>query len=144
VFFPRLSEKLHLIRFSDMAQRYLESIGYEAVPCDSEDEARARVDELVPRKKWPCYFFESDTTGEKDFEEFYTDAEAVNWCRFEDIGIVQHYIEFSEVALDEFTETIQRARKRGTWTKQELVELFDRTLRTFSHRETFKYLDDRM
>lgn len=144
VFFPRLSEKLHLIRFSDMAQRYLESIGYQAVPCDSEEEARARVDELLPRQKWPCYFFESDTTGEKDFEEFYTDAETVDWCRFEDIGIVQHDMEFSEAALNEFTETIQQVRKRGTWSKQELVELFDRTLRTFSHKETYKYLDDRM
>lgn len=144
VFFPRLSEKLHLISFSDMARRYLESVGYEAVACDTEDEARSRVEELAARRQWPCYFFPSDTTGEKAFEEFYTDAELVDWERFHDVGVVRNEVPYSDQALEEFTVAIQRLRERGTWTKQELVDLFNRTLRTFSHEETFKYLDDRM
>jgi FlaA1/EpsC-like NDP-sugar epimerase len=144
IFFPRLSEKLHLTKFSDMARRYLESLGFEAVSCDSEDEARALVDELVPQGKWPCYFFRSDTTGEKDFEEFYTDEEAVDWSRFHDVGIVQNDVGYSDEVLDDFTRTIVGLRARGHWTKQEMVDLFNRTLSTFSHLETFKYLDDRM
>jgi FlaA1/EpsC-like NDP-sugar epimerase len=75
VFFPKLSEKLHLERFSEIARRYLRSLGYEPYECATEEEARARVDELAARRRWPCYFFKSDTTGEKDFEEFYTDQE---------------------------------------------------------------------
>ncbi len=67
-----------------MAVRYLESLGYEAVECASEDEARTRVEELAAKKKWPGYFFKSDTTGEKDFEEFYTSSEEVDW-----IGILR-------------------------------------------------------
>jgi FlaA1/EpsC-like NDP-sugar epimerase len=144
VFFPRLSEKLHLIRFSDMARRYVESLGYEAVPCDSEEEARSRVDELVPTGRWPCYFFQSDTTGEKDFEEFYTDEEAVDWNRFHDVGVVQNDIAYSDEWLDDFLRTVEHLQARGRWTKRELVDLFDRTLSTFSHMETGKYLDDRM
>jgi FlaA1/EpsC-like NDP-sugar epimerase len=144
VFFPRLSEKLHLIRFSDMARRYVESLGYEAVPCDSEEEARSRVDELVPTGRWPCYFFQSDTTGEKDFEEFYTDEEAVDWSRFHDVGVVQNDVVYSDEWLDDFLRTVEHLQARGRWTKRELVDLFDRTLSTFSHMETGKYLDDRM
>lgn len=144
IFFPRLSEKLHLIKFSDMARRYLESMGYEAVACRSEDEARSRVEELRQQKKWPCYFFQSDTTGEKDFEEFYTDAESVDWSRFEDVGVVQNDIGYSDEALDRFSRTVAQLRSRGRWTKEQLVELFNQTLSSFSHKETFKYLDDRM
>lgn len=144
VFFPRLSEKLHLMKFSDMARRYLESLGYDAVACDSEDEARARVKESLSQGKWPCYFFESDTTGEKDFEEFYTDAESVDWERFHEIGVVGSNVPYTDEALEQFTRIIRDLRARGTWTKRELVDLFERTLNRFEHKETFKYLDDRM
>jgi hypothetical protein len=34
--------------------------------------------------------------------------------------------------------------RSGAWTKPELVDLFSQTLSRFSHKETFKYLDDRM
>ena len=71
IFFPKLSEKLHLITFAEIAESYLNSLGYEVVPCKSEEEARQSVEALGREKKWPCYFFDSDTTGEKDFEEFY-------------------------------------------------------------------------
>ena len=40
IFFPKLSEALHLTRFSDIAVRYLENLGYEPYECESEDEAR--------------------------------------------------------------------------------------------------------
>ena len=78
IFFPKLSESLHLIKFSDIAVNYLEFQGYEPVMCSSEDEARGKAEDLIKQKKWPCYFFKSDTTGEKDFEEFYTEKEKLD------------------------------------------------------------------
>ena len=72
IFFPKLSEKLHLITFSEIAVKYLLQLGFEPYECETEEEARGRCDELIKSKKWPCYFFhECDTTGEKSFEEFY-------------------------------------------------------------------------
>ncbi len=144
IFFPKLSAKLHLITFADMARRYLESVGLEACECASEDEARAKVEELAPHGKWPCFFFESDTTGEKDFEEFYTDAESVDWDRFADVGVVKNDVAWNREALEHFEQTIERMSGDRRWTKSELVELFERTLNRFDHKETFKYLDDRM
>jgi FlaA1/EpsC-like NDP-sugar epimerase len=70
VFFPKLSENLHLISFADIAIKYLAELGYEAYPCASEEEARDKSEALIREKQWPCLFGTSDTTGEKDFEEF--------------------------------------------------------------------------
>ena len=56
IFFPKLSEKLNLITFSDIARNYLCQLGYDPYECESEDEARARSNELIKLKKWPCYF----------------------------------------------------------------------------------------
>ena len=52
IFFPKLSEKLHLITFAEIAKRYLENLVYEAFECQSENEARAKTDELIKDKKW--------------------------------------------------------------------------------------------
>ena len=67
IFFPKLSESLHLISFADIAVKYLEQLGYEPHLCKSEKEARELMKTLPSQKKWPCLFMESDTTGEKDF-----------------------------------------------------------------------------
>ena len=75
IFFPKLSKKLHLITFSEIATHFLRERGYRAFECLSENDARDRAAELIDNKKWPCYFFNSDTTGEKDFEEFFTDSD---------------------------------------------------------------------
>jgi len=144
IFFPKLSAKLHLEKFSEIARRYLRSLGYEPFECGTEDEARARVDELAAQGKWPCYFFKSDTTGEKDFEEFYTDEEQVDWQRFADIGVVSNDVGWDDAALNRFDSEIRAMLEAGKWTKPQLVELFNQTLSRFSHLETFKYLDDRM
>jgi FlaA1/EpsC-like NDP-sugar epimerase len=144
IFFPKLNAKLHLEKFSEIARRYLRSIGYEPFECASEDEARARVDELASQGKWPCYFFQSDTTGEKDFEEFYTDEERVDWQRFADIGVVSNDVGWDDAALNRFDSEIRGMLESGKWTKPQIVDLFNQTLSRFSHLETFKYLDDRM
>ena len=102
IFFPRLSEKLHLITFSEIAVRFLMEYGYEPYECRSEDEARDRAEELIAKKQWPCYFFKSDTTGEKDFEEFFTDLENLDVERFETIGIIKNQPEFDGTKLDNF------------------------------------------
>jgi FlaA1/EpsC-like NDP-sugar epimerase len=144
IFFPKLNAKLHLEKFSEIARRYLRGLGYEPRECASEEEARAKVDEMSARGKWPCYFFQSDTTGEKDAEEFYTDQERVDWQRFADIGVVTNNVGWDPQTLEHFEGQIHRMLETGQWTKRQLVDLFNQTLSRFSHKETFKYLDDRM
>lgn len=144
IFFPKLSEKLHLITFSEIAIRYLRERGYEPYECESEDEARDRVEDLIANKQWPCYFFKSDTTGEKDFEEFFTDAEDLDMERFETLGVIRNQPKFDEAKLDEFMHGIEALRAKATWTKDDIVKLYFGLLPEFAHKETGKYLDQRM
>ena len=144
IFFPKLSEKLHLITFSEIAVRYLRARGYEPYECESEDEARDRAEELIANKQWPCYFFKSDTTGEKDFEEFFTDNEDLDMERFETVGVIKNKPDFDEAKLDDFMNGIEALRKKRTWTKDDIVRLYFGLLPEFAHKETGKYLDQRM
>ena len=144
IFFPKLNEKLHLITFSEIAIRFLRAQGYNPYECKSEDEARDRAQELIANKYWPCYFFKSDTTGEKDFEEFFTDKEDLDMDRFHTIGVIQNKPYFDENKLDDFMNRIETLRSRGTWSKDEIVEVYFGLLPEFAHKETGKYLDQRM
>jgi FlaA1/EpsC-like NDP-sugar epimerase len=144
IFFPKLSEALHLTRFSDIAVRYLQGLGYEPYECESEAEARERAAELIDCRRWPVYFFASDTTGEKDFEEFYTGDEDLDMHRFESIGVIRNAPEFDGAKLDWFLAQVGRMRAEGTWGKAALVGLFNTMIPEFQHKETGKYLDGRM
>lgn len=144
IFFPKLTDSFKLTSFSDIAVNYLEQLGYEPVLCESEDEARFRVDELVPQRKWPCLFSTSDTTGEKDFEEFYTENENLDLDRFIKIGLIKNEPQYAPEALSEFEKSIAEMKKARVWNKQDIVNLFFRMIPDFDHKETGKYLDGKM
>jgi FlaA1/EpsC-like NDP-sugar epimerase len=144
IFFPKLDYNLNLITFSEIAEKYLENRGYEPVQCTTEDEARNRVKELKARKKYPVYFFKSDTTGEKDFEEFYTDREALDMDRFESIGIIKNDPIYDEPKLEYFVASVRNLREKGKWNRSELIDLFNQIIPEFNHRETGKFLDGKM
>ncbi|MDD5334877.1 MAG: UDP-N-acetylglucosamine 4,6-dehydratase [Rhodoferax sp.] len=144
IFFPKLSQHLHLTTFSDIAVRYLNELGFEPYECASEDEARDRASELINRKKWPCYFFKSDTTGEKDFEEFFTDRETLDMARFDSVGVIKNASAFNAALLQHFTETMAAIKAQPSWDKAEMVNLFNEMIPDFAHKETGKYLDARM
>jgi len=133
-----------LITFSEIAEKYLNNYGYEAYICASEDEARNMTDTLLKDNKWPCYFFKSDTSGEKDFEEFYTGNEILDMNVYENIGIVKNNLSYDKSKLDNFVWNINNFKDNKSWNKEKLVELFNETLDDFNHLETGKYLDDRM
>ncbi|MDC1510718.1 UDP-N-acetylglucosamine 4,6-dehydratase [Gammaproteobacteria bacterium] len=144
ILFPKISEALDLTRFSDIAVRYLQAQGYEPVECAVEEEARDRIAELIPQRRWPVYFFDSDTTGEKDFEEFYTSAEKLDMDRFEAVGIIKNDAVFDPGKLDWFIDELAHIRHQKTWGKKTIVDLFNEMIPNFNHMETGKYLDSRM
>ena len=144
VFFPKLSENLHLITFSEIAEKYLGQIGYEPVLVESEDEARANVDALAAQNKWPCLFTKSDTTGEKDFEEFFTKNEILDLKRFENLGIIKNELNIVHSKVERFEQITAKMKSKGSWEKSEIVELFNEMIPNFNHKETGKYLDAKM
>jgi len=144
IFFPKLSESLHLISFADIAVKYLEQLGYEPYLCESENEARELMETLPSQKKWPCLFMKSDTTGEKDFEEFFTDKEILDLDRFNSLGIIKNKFNVDDEKLQLFEDTISKMRNKGEWEKEQIVALFHTMIPNFGHKETGKYLDGKM
>ena len=144
IFFPKLSEELHLITFAEIAQKYLHSKSFEPHLCENEDEARTLINELPEQGKWPCLFTPSNTTGEKDFEEFFTSNEIINLDRFQNLGIVKNGLADNSDKLDYFLGAISEMRKLGKWTKEEIVSLFHGMIPDFGHEEKGKYLDSKM
>jgi len=144
IFFPKLSEDLHLISFADIAVKYLEAKGYKPYLCKDEDEARELAKTLPQKGSWPCLFTSSDTTGEKDFEEFFTDNEILDMNRFENLGVIKNKADFDEALLNEFEQTIHNLKEKKAWSKEQIVKLFFKMIPDFGHKETGKYLDGKM
>lgn len=144
IFFPKLSENLHLITFAEIAVKYLQNLGYEPHLCANEDEARELAHTLPAQGQWPCLFTASDTTGEKDFEEFFTDQETLDMQRFTNLGIIKNAAEYNSELLSHFENTIESLLNSHVWSKEQIVKLFFEMIPDFGHKETGKYLDGKM
>jgi len=144
IYFPKLSESLHLISFAEIAVLYLKQRGYEPYLCNSEDDARSLIKTLPDQKKWPCLFTGSDTTGEKDFEEFFTKNEILDMTQYENMGIIKNELAYDASKLSDFEKEIDRIKGSDSWDKKSIVSLFMAMLPEFHHKDTGKYLDGKM
>lgn len=144
VFFPKLGQEKDEKTFSWIAERLLERVGYEPCPCDSEEEARRKVEELLPKKRWPCYFFPTDTSGEKDFEEFFTESETLDLNRFDNVGVIKRSPEYDKDALDDFLAFFRHAKTDSRVGKNEYFHQLQKLVPTLDHIEKGKNLDQKM
>ena len=144
IFFPKLSESLHLITFSEIAVKYLKYIGYDAYMCSSEQEARDLVKTLPEQGKWPCLFTKSDTTGEKDFEEFYTNEERLDMDKFKNIGVIKNKLDYDVNKLNNFENIINELKLTESWNKKLILKEFFNMIPSLKYTDTGKYLDGKM
>ena len=144
IFFPKLSSELNLISFADIAVKYLKELGYEPYICKNEEEARTLVHTLPQEGKWPCLFTSSDTTGEKDFEEFFTDKETLDMEKYQNLGVIKNEPIYDEIKLNSFTKKILQFKQRLSWSKEDIVEEFLKLIPDFNYKDTGKYLDSKM
>ena len=146
VFFPQLEAGLNEKTFSDIAVDLLKQLGYEPVECATENEAKAKAKELVPHKKWPCFFFQTDTTGEKAFEEFYSKGETLDCTTFKNIGIVKREPADASTgqAVSEYIAFAQGAKHDSGVTKADYVREVSKIVPGLDHVEKDKNLDHKM
>ena len=144
IFFPKLDERLNLIKFSDIAVKYLRFKGYEPYICQDESEARAKAKKLSRSGKWACLFSSSDTTGEKDYEEFYTGDERLNLDKFKSIGVIENDMDINSDRLREFELNIKDMMDNSKFDKSAIMAEFMRVLPEFNHIEKGRYLDGKM
>lgn len=144
IFFPKLGEE-QMMTFSSIADRFLTMLGYEIKYCGSEEEARKFAAEM-PRDSriYPVYYFESDTTGEKGYEEFFVPGEHLDMDRFRSLGIIDSIIPRPKKELDEFLAGLTATLKTPGVTKAQIVTMLRQYLPNFSHEEKGKNLDQKM
>ena len=141
------AEEPTTLTFSSIADALLEELGYTPVQCASEDEARATAptppSDGAPGT-WPVYYFESDTSGEKPVEEFFTADERVDLERFSALGVVRaastNRIEEVRTTRDDLVALFERAEL----PKAAIVETLTALVPTFEHVETGRGLDSKM
>ncbi len=145
IFFPKLEESLHLVNFKEIAKNFLNYKGYEVFECNSEEEARRSVESLKGKGKWPCFFSASSTSGEKSFEEFFTNKEELDLERFKKIGIIIGQDNYDEtISFYNFKERILDLKQQESWTKTDILNLFHKVIPSFNHIETGQNLDQIM
>lgn len=144
IFFPKLNENGHLLSLEEITKKYLIHLGYEPFICQDEAEARHKAKYLPQQGKWPCLFTDSNTTGEKEKEDFFSENDIIDVNRFQSIGIITNHLETDNTKIQWFELQLNKLKKQGHWKKNDLIELFSQVLPNFIHAEKNKFLDDKM
>ncbi len=144
IFFPKLKEE-QMITFSSIATQFLKELGYEAENCPSEQEAREKAMAWTPeQKRYPVYYFPTDTSGEKLFEEFYTSEEQVDLGLFDALGVIEGAAKKSFWEIDVMFKQLTGLFQQPDLDKAAVVALMKDFIPNFEHIEKGKGLDQRM
>jgi FlaA1/EpsC-like NDP-sugar epimerase len=144
IFFPKL-EDAEMMNFKDITISFLKTLGYETMICSSEEEARYEATKLKPGSKhYPVYFFVSETSGEKTFEEFYTDEEVLDMNTFHALGVIKNAPKKPLPEIQQMISELKEILASSTLTKAGIVKVMSDFLPTFHHIETGKNLDQKM
>ena len=144
IFFPNDPREMNLLNFDQIAKNLIEKIGFIPHECESEREAVYEAKKLIHSGKWPCYFFESDTSGEKSFEEFYTEKEEIDLTKFSQIGIVNSKFTKNKDELKNFFQEIELIENKNSWNMEDLVSIFSNFLPEFKHLARDSNLDQKL
>jgi FlaA1/EpsC-like NDP-sugar epimerase len=145
IYFPKLDESKDLLTFSEIAILILEAQGYIPTICASEEEAKEKAGRLTATAKaWPCWFFVSDTTGEKPFEEFYTTDDRVDFGRFHNVGVINQPAWMAPEKIEQAMEAFERIKAASAWNKEDMVAAVKIIVPELMHEEKHKNLDQKM
>ena len=144
IFFPKL-EEAQMMTFDAIATALLQEYGYEVLQCSSDEEAIEKAEALRSgSKKYPVHYSGSNTSGEKAFEEFYTDQEQVDMERLHSLGIITGKGIPNNEQIDVLFAKLEKAFERDKLTKEEVVAIITEYLPNFEHIEKGKSLDSKM
>jgi len=110
----------------------------------AENRANSANEENFRTSSWPVYFFESDTSGEKTFEEFYVPGEELDMERFVNLGVVKNAKRRSLDDIDSIFGELRELFESTDVTKAKVVAALKDYLPNFEHIETGKGLDQKM
>jgi FlaA1/EpsC-like NDP-sugar epimerase len=142
ILFPKLNEG-DMVNFVDILSSLLLEFGYEPVRYNSENEARESM-EITQQKKYPIYLFKTDTSGEKLYEEFYTEDEVYDLQRFNALGVISKSTNYSISDFNQIIHELKEVLNMDNITKAQIVDWLNKYITDFKHIETGLGLDEKM
>lgn len=143
IFFSKLGKE-KMKTFSEICDAFLEESGYKKHECASDEEAKRYAAEHLPGDTYPVVYFDSDTTGEKDEEEFFVEGEDTDMERFRSLGVITHTQNKRREEVDALIDSLESMFHERNFTKADVVRCLEEYLPTFQHEEKGKNLDDKM
>ena len=144
IFFPKL-EEAQMMTFDVIATELIKAHGYEVLYCESDEEAIDRAEDLKNGcKQYPVHYSGSNTSGEKSFEEFFTDEENIDMDRMKSLGVVtgKELVDLNKVNV--LFDELEFALKQEDVSKEQIVAIMANYLPNFEHIEKGKSLDSKM
>lgn len=144
IFFPKLNET-DMITFSSVCDRFIDCFGYKKVEFNNDEDAKHySATHNLDSDGCPVIYFKSDTTGEKAYEEFYTEGENIELNRFESLGVIEKVKKRSMNEIDKFFCELEGIFSEPNFTKEEVVQALEKFIPNFEHEEKGKNLDQKM
>ncbi len=144
VFFPKL-ETSSMIYFKDITDAYIQSCGLKVELCESEMEAKKKSRNWSKdQSTYPVYYFKTDTSGEKLFEEFYTETDQIILDDFEALGIIKRGKLKSKNELNDALVALKDLLDKENYSKMDIIQVMQEIIPSFRHVETGKSLDEKM
>ena len=144
IFFPKLEEK-QMLTFSAICDEYIKALGWNKKKFTTDEEAKKFAhDNPFNKKDNPVVYFNSDTTGEKSYEEFYIPGEKLDMKRFKSLGVIENTEKRSIKEIDNFFSDLENIFSKSSFTKEEIVHAIKQFIPNFEHEEKGKNLDQKM
>lgn len=143
IYFPKLNEN-QLINFKTITEDFFKYLDKDIKICKSEKEAKEIALNISDNSPYPVYFFKTDTSGEKLYEEFYSSEDEVNFNLYESLGVITNSLKPSFSEMEQTIEEIDILFKRDSYNKEDILKIMNKILPNFNHIETGKTLDQKM
>jgi len=143
IFFPKLAAE-QMAFFKDITIDFFKASNRPIIECQSEDEAKQKALTTTEGDPYPVYFFDTDTSGEKLYEEFYTDTDVVDQDTYDSLGVIKNARKLSQDQISATIIELKSLMDSGTYDKTAIVDLLKQHLPDFEHIETGRSLDQKM
>jgi len=143
IYFPKLNED-QLVNFKEITKDFFKYLNKDIKFCESEEEAKEAALNISDVSPYPVYFFKTDTSGEKLYEEFYTSDDQINLNKYNSIGVITNSIKPSFSDIDAIILEIETLFQRDSYKKEDIIKVMNKLLPNFNHIETGKTLDQKM
>ena len=143
IFYPKLKVE-SLINFKEITELFFDRLKLKTISCANEKKARLISSKRNDGEPYPVYYFKSDTSGEKLYEEFYSESDSIDEETFFGLGIIKNAIKPSILNIENIINELKMILNSDMNNKVSIIEILKKYIRNFEHKETGKSLDNKM